>query len=119
MAAAGRGAPRENVIAESVMGKFVSQKTTDKKPRGRPPGVPNKATQAAREAIAKFVDDNTPRLQRWLDQIEADPKLGPAVAFRCVQELIEYHVPKLARTELTGADGGPQEISIRWDNEST
>jgi phage terminase large subunit len=26
--------------------------------------------------------------------------------------LLEYHVPKLARTEVTGADGGPQELKI-------
>jgi len=71
--------------------------------KGRPVGSPNKATGLAREAIARFVDDNTPRLQEWLDQIAEDK--GPEAAFRCVLDLIEYHVPKLARTELTGKDG--------------
>ncbi len=74
-------------------------------PKGRREGVPNKATANARLSIAAFVDGNTPRLQGWLDQIAADPKLGPVAAFKCVQELLEYHVPKLARTELTGKDG--------------
>lgn len=71
----------------------------------------------AREAIARFVDDNAPRLQEWLDQIAADPKLGPREAFRCVQEMTEYHVPKLQRTELTGADGGPVVVRATSDDE--
>ena len=78
---------------------------------GRAPGVPNKATTSAREAIALFVDQNAPRLQGWLDQI-AETK-GPDVAFRCVQELLEYHIPKLARTELTGDGGGPVSTVVK------
>ncbi len=70
-------------------------------------GVPNKSTTIAREAIARFVDGNVDRLQGWLDEIAADPKHGPLAAFRCVQEVMEYHIPKLARTELTGEGGGP------------
>ncbi len=73
-------------------------------------GVPNKTTQAAREAIAQFVDGNTARLQGWLDEIAADDKHGPKVAFECVLSLLEYHVPKLARTEHVGDGGGPVKI---------
>jgi hypothetical protein len=73
---------------------------------GRPKGLPNKSTAAAREAIARFVDGNVDRLQGWLDEIAADPKHGPMAAFKCVQEVMEYHIPKLARTEHTGKDGG-------------
>lgn len=72
---------------------------------GRPKGSPNKATADAREAIRLFVETNTPRLQGWLDQIASDPRQGPAVAFKCAMDLMEYHIPKLARTELTGKDG--------------
>jgi hypothetical protein len=72
--------------------------------KGRPKGSPNRATSTAREAIALFVDENTPRLQGWLDEIAATK--GPDVAFRCVMDLLEYHIPKLARTEMTGKDGG-------------
>ncbi len=69
---------------------------------GRPKGAPNKATLKAREAIAAFVDDNAHRLEEWLDRIaEKDPKQ----AFDCFQSVIEYHIPKLARTEMTGKDG--------------
>lgn len=74
---------------------------------GRIAGVPNKATASAREAIAAFVDGNAHRLEQWLDQIaQNDPK----DAFQCFQSVIEYHIPKLARSEMTGKDGGAMEI---------
>ncbi len=76
----------------------------------RPKGSPNKATAAAREAIALFVDGNAHRLQEWLDQIALD---DPKKAFELFQSVVEYHVPKLARTEVTGADGGPVETVTR------
>ena len=80
---------------------------------GRTPGVPNKSTTKAREAIAEFVDANTYRLQGWLDQIAQDDKHGPKVAFDCVMALLEYHVPKLARTELTGKDGKDLTVTLQ------
>ena len=83
--------------------------------KGRKPGVPNKATHTAREAIARFVDSNAPRLQQWLDEVASglhDATTGktilppnPQKAFELFQSVVEYHVPKLARTELTGKDG--------------
>ena len=76
----------------------------------RPKGSPNKATQAAREAIAAFVDGNAHRLAEWLDAVangdpENDIKPNPAKAFEMFQSVVEYHVPKLARTELANAEG--------------
>jgi hypothetical protein len=68
-------------------------------------GRPNKSTANAREAIARFVDGNADRLNEWLTLIEA--KDGPKAAFNCFTDLLEYHVPKLARHEHTGKDGGP------------
>jgi len=84
----------------------------------RPKGSPNKATQAAREAIAAFVDGNAHKLEGWLKAIaEGDPandiKPNPAKAFELYNSVIEYHVPKLNRTELTGANGGPVETVTR------
>ena len=75
-------------------------------------GVPNRSTAQAREAIAMFVDGNADQLQGWLDQIAENE--GPQAAFECFTSLLEYHVPKLARIETTGKDGGPQEWVIRW-----
>jgi hypothetical protein len=108
--------------------------------KGRRKGVPNKATADARAAIALFVDRNSPRLQRWLDQVANGVKAkfkttrsdgteeiterfviepNPAKAFELFQSVIEYHVPKLARTELTGAGGtplAPPQVNIGFGN---
>ncbi len=100
--------------------KIVQSSDRRKPPRaglGRMAGVPNKATANAREAIARFVDGNIERLQEWLDQIADDPKHGPLAAFKCVQEVLEYHVPKLARTEVTGMSGGPVVIKASQEDE--
>jgi len=79
---------------------------TRQKTGGRAKGVPNKATQAAREAFATFVDGNAHRMQEWLEAVAKDPKHGPKVAIELVLAVSEYHLPKLARTEHTGKDGG-------------
>ena len=73
-------------------------------------GKPNKSTQTAREAIAKFVDGNADRLAGWLDEIAAD---NPQRAFDAFMSVVEYHVPKLARTEVTGKDGEAVQHSIK------
>lgn len=72
---------------------------------------PPKATLLAREAIAKLVDGNAHRLAGWLDQIAAE---SPEKAYRCFMDVVEYHIPKLARTEQTisGPDGGP--VKQHW-----
>jgi hypothetical protein len=75
-------------------------------------GIPNKATAAAREAISRFVDGNADRLQGWLDEIHAEK--GAEAAFRCFSDLLEYHVPKLARHEHSGPDGSKIEIEATW-----
>ena len=86
---------------------------------GRKKGIPNKATAQAREAIAMFVDGNAHRLAEWLDEVangvpEHDIKPNPAKAFELFQSVVEYHVPKLARTEITGRDEGPVEMVVTW-----
>lgn len=45
-----------------------------------------------------FVDNNAHRLEGWLDQVAAE---NPAKAFELFQSVVEYHIPKLARTENT------------------
>jgi len=78
---------------------------------GRGPGTTNKATAEARQAIALFVDKNAHRLTDWLDQVAngdgKDVKPNPAKAFELFQSVVEYHVPKLARTELAGDPNNP------------
>jgi hypothetical protein len=82
--------------------------------RGRPKGSPNRATADVRAAIAAFAEGNAHKLQDWLDRV-AEGSEGnrpdPAKAADLYLRAIEYHIPKLARTEVTGQDGGPVEIS--------
>lgn len=95
---------------------------TTNNPNGRPKGVPNKATTAAREAIAQFVDGNADRLAGWLDQIANDKVINgvvvqkgdPVKAFELYMSVVEYHIPKLQRAEQVGEGGGPVEYVVRW-----
>lgn len=91
---------------------------------GRPAGSPNKSTSVAREAIARFVDGNTDKMQGWLEQVatgvqdEATGKWlvppNPEKAFAMLQSVVEYHVPKLARQELVGDEKAPVKIQVSW-----
>ena len=65
-------------------------------------------------AFANFVDNNAERLQEWLDDIAANEKLGPKAAFDCLMQVAEFHVPKLARTELVGDEKAPQRMVVTW-----
>jgi hypothetical protein len=91
--------------------------TTRKKTGGRVAGVPNKSTALAREAIAKFVDGNSHKLQQWLDDIATSEKHGPKVAFDCFMQVAEYHVPKLARVEQTGDTTATVTHIYKWQDD--
>ncbi len=78
---------------------------------GRAKGVPNKSTAAVREAIAKMAELNAPRFSNWLDQVAAK---SPEKACDIYLRAIEYHIPKLARTEVTGQDGQPVALQVTW-----
>jgi hypothetical protein len=95
-----------------------------KKTGGRKAGVPNKVTQEAREAVKALLDANLPYLQTWL-QTTADGVFddqtgkyivlpNPGKACDIVQNLVEYSVPKLARTEVVGDEKAPQRMVISW-----
>ncbi len=83
---------------------------------GREKGTPNKSTAQAREAIALLVEGNLPKLQVWLDRIAVD---DPKAAMDTFVKLLEYHVPKLARTELAAheADAQIQAVTTKTDEE--
>lgn len=76
---------------------------------GRPKGVPNKSTALVREAIAKMAEENAQNFNQWLTQVAAE---SPEKACDIYLKAIEYHIPKLARTEVTGADNGPLTIKV-------
>ena len=94
---------------------------------GRAVGTQNKITLTAKAAIAEFVDGNAHRLAGWLDQVANGRLLmdkngkqvydgqgnivyeirpNPEKAFNLFQSVVEYHVPKLARSEISGPGGG-------------
>jgi hypothetical protein len=66
-----------------------------RKTGGRQPGTPNKATRDVRAAIAEFASANVGRMGEWLTEID-----DPAKRFDLYLRAIEYHIPKLQRTEL-------------------
>ena len=105
---------------------------TANKGAGRPAGSPNKSTNAARQAIATFVDGNAHRLTEWLDQVAQGVKVvemsedgepiekyivppNPAKAFDMFQSVVEYHVPKLARMEVAGDPDAPVKVEGAFD----
>jgi hypothetical protein len=79
--------------------------------KGRPKGSANKSTTIVREAIANLLERNAPNMDRWLNEV-ADK--DPHKALDIIQKLSEYHIPKLARTEVTGLDGAPQQHVVTW-----
>jgi hypothetical protein len=78
---------------------------------GRPKGVPNRSTALVREAIAKMAEDNAENFNKWLTDVAAS---SPEKACDIYLKAIEYHIPKLARTEVTGKDEGPLQIAVGW-----
>ena len=91
--------------------KFAKGNTASRG-KGRHKGSKDKSTMKAREMIASFIDGNASRLNDWLEEVYTQD--GPRAAFNCFSDLIEYHVPKLARNEVTGPDEGPVELVISW-----
>lgn len=77
---------------------------------GRAAGTPNKATQDVRQAIAMFAENNVSKLEEWLRKTaEGDPdnnvKPDPGKAADLFLKAIEYHIPKLQRTEVSHSGG--------------
>lgn len=81
-----------------------------RKTGGRSKGTPNKVTADVRAAIADFAEANVGKCQAWLDAVAAK---DPARALELFVRLLEYHVPKLARTECaTEVQEQPQTLRI-------
>lgn len=68
-------------------------------PKGRPRGIPNKATASTREWVSRLIDDNR-------EQIELDlQRLEPRERLQILEKFMQYAVPKIQSVELTGRDG--------------
>ena len=81
--------------------------------RGRPKGSKNKVSGEMRLVVADFVERNSEKMQGWLDRIETDE--GPLEAFKRIEALMEYCIPKLARSEHTGKDGADMKMVVSWE----
>lgn len=77
---------------------------------GRKKGTPNKATADVRAAVAEIAQNNVAKVQGWLDRTA---RKQPARAVQLFMDLIEYHIPKLQRTELTGKDGKDLAVTVQ------
>src|SRR6185437_12722696 len=71
--------------------------------KGRKKGTPNKATADVRTIIAKVAEANAPKISAWLARIG---KHNPAKALDLYLRMLEYHIPKLTRTEIVKPLGG-------------
>lgn len=69
----------------------------------KPKGAVNKVTMEVKEAFKNLLEMNTPNMIEWMERVAAKE---PAKALSLCADLAEFIVPKLARTEHTGADGG-------------
>lgn len=90
--------------------------------RGRPAGSVNKATKTFRETVSRLLEDNAENVAKWLIEVaegnpEKELKADPKGALTLLAQMAEYATPKLARTEVTGKDGGALEISNLSESE--
>lgn len=69
---------------------------------GRIEGTKNRVTQNIRKAYQDLVEGNLDNMSAWIGQIAAE---NPKDAMEIMIKLSEYVIPRLARTELTGANG--------------
>ena len=77
---------------------------------GRPAGVPNRVTVEFRDTVRRVLEENSENVGLWLSQVATGShgkEPAPEKALDLLAKLAEYAAPKLARTEVTGADGGP------------
>lgn len=82
--------------------------------QGRKKGAINKVTREVREVVARVAESTAPEIEQWLRVVAND---DPGRALDLWLKMIEYHIPKLARTEMTGQGGGAvkheHDVSVR------
>ena len=85
----------------------------EKRGRGRPKGGKPKNLSRARGLINELVERKILTVEKWLDEVyQID---GPTAALTLMIDLCEFVMPKMARVEMSGLDGGPIEQRIITD----
>lgn len=88
-----------------------------RRPRGRPPGAPNKVTRDIRAALRDLAEGNADRVQSWLDAVAGK---DPAEALRLYLGLLRYVTPTLqaaAIADLTPSKAVSQQLTAMSDEE--
>lgn len=80
-----------------AMSEIETHRLKRPKTGGRQRGTPNVVTRDVRQAIAAFAEGNVHKLQEWLEEIATT---DPAKAADLFVRVLEYHLPKLARSEV-------------------
>jgi len=75
------------------------QKGTTNNPNGRPPGRQNKTTEQLRNTVQTFIENNIENLQLNFDLLEPKEKL------LFIEKMLNYCLPRVQSTQLTGNDG--------------
>lgn len=82
---------------------------TGNKLAGSRKGRPNKATKETREAFKALIEANVGKMDGWLQKAA---KKNPAAALALIVDMAEFVLPKLQRTELTGANGETLKVTL-------
>jgi arginine utilization protein RocB len=84
--------------------------------KGRPKGAVNRSTEMVKLSIARAVDNTLSTLSKDLEEIK---KKNPEKAMELAFKLLEYVMPKLSRTEMSGEINQKiQQISVNITQKS-
>lgn len=71
-------------------------------PKGRPAGVGNKVTEDIKRSFTLLLENKLPELDNWITKVA---EKNPDKAIDLLIKISERFVPKLTKSEITGADG--------------
>ncbi|HAQ17770.1 MAG TPA: hypothetical protein DCR40_00890 [Prolixibacteraceae bacterium] len=88
------------------------QKGTTNNLNGRPKGSQNRSTEELRNTVQAFIESNIEGMQANFDQLEAKDKL------LFIEKMLNYSLPRMQATQITGKDLMPIIKGITFDPEN-